>query len=250
MAANAFTDRPAPAEQLSIDGPASVSSAGGPRRHHLVAVSDPTMDRDTVSVTVPAGRSGVRGRRSHGSPGSPAVPGSTSPPATPTGGASWPDCADGARAAARHRSRRARARARARDAFPGVGVCRPRGTGVRGRWVVGGGPSARVRAGDGAQGVQVQDRVGRAFQHAEVGRVRAGTSAGSRCVRWRAASRSTARASAGGRRARRRRSPARRPGGTEPFQVEGQQSAPSRAGPPRPARSRWCTTRRTPSCRA
>jgi hyaluronate lyase len=52
VAANAFADGEHHAERLVISGPASVILRDGPGGTVSVAVSDPTMDRDTVSVTV------------------------------------------------------------------------------------------------------------------------------------------------------------------------------------------------------
>lgn len=52
VAANTFTDGRHHAEQLVIDGPASVILRHGPAGTVSLAVSDPTMNRDTISVTV------------------------------------------------------------------------------------------------------------------------------------------------------------------------------------------------------
>jgi hyaluronate lyase len=52
VAANAFTAGQHHAERLVISGPASVITRDGPAGTVLVAVSDPTMNRDVISVTV------------------------------------------------------------------------------------------------------------------------------------------------------------------------------------------------------
>ncbi|MBX6356049.1 MAG: silent information regulator protein Sir2 [Micromonosporaceae bacterium] len=52
VAANTFCDGVHHAEQLVVDGPASVILRHGPHGTVSVAVSDPTMNRDAISVTV------------------------------------------------------------------------------------------------------------------------------------------------------------------------------------------------------
>jgi hyaluronate lyase len=52
VAANAFTDGEHHAERLVVSGPASVILRDGPAGTASVAVSDPTMNRDTISLTI------------------------------------------------------------------------------------------------------------------------------------------------------------------------------------------------------
>jgi hyaluronate lyase len=52
VAANAFASGEHHAERLVIDGPASVILRAGPAGTVSIAVSDPTMDRDAISVTI------------------------------------------------------------------------------------------------------------------------------------------------------------------------------------------------------
>lgn len=52
VAANTFTPGIHHAEHLSVDGPASVMLRRGPEGTHTIAVSDPTTERHTISVTL------------------------------------------------------------------------------------------------------------------------------------------------------------------------------------------------------
>ena len=84
------------AGRLSIDGPASVILREARDGTCSIAVSDPTTNRDTVSVTVRgrALRAARRRRRRPRPPGARRHPDRASRPATPTGVASPPPCAD------------------------------------------------------------------------------------------------------------------------------------------------------------